>query len=534
MKETKVDAIVIGAGFGGLYALHKLRNILGLNAKILEKGTAVGGVWHWNRYPGAKCDTESHVYRYSFDKDTPKKLGWNSRYIDQPQMQLYLEAIAERYNLVSSIKLSTTVVSCEWSSVEHLWTIETFKGETFKCRYLITALGALSSSVLPQIKGLDNFRGSIVHTSDWPKDLDLRDLRVGVVGTGSTGAQVITAIAPIVKHLTVFQRSAQFIVPAGDSSLTAEQLEVDDTNFEEFWDFNRNTRVACGFSESNISAMSVDEDTRRKIFEEYWRRGNGFKFMFETFGDIVSNPEANKAARDFINEKIDQIVADRKTAELLKPKQLYAKRPVACNDYYETFNRSNVSLVDISVNAFKSADGSRIIMSSGEEYSLDVLICATGFDAVEGSYKKINIKADTYSLSDHWSNTPRSSYGITISNFPNLFMVYGPFSVFSNLACGIEAQVDYISDIILYNENLDTDVMATSSAEDDWRELCNQLAEYTLFPKVKSWIFGGNVKGENRDVLFYFGGLGEYRKLLKESRQNSFPELLFTSREKGA
>ncbi|NJP27328.1 NAD(P)/FAD-dependent oxidoreductase [Microbispora sp. SCL1-1] len=498
--------------------LHKLRNELGLRVRAFDRAGGVGGTWYWNRYPGAMSDVEGFVYRYSFDKQMLQEWNWTTKYTPQRELLAYLEAVVAKHDLGRDIQLNTGIESAVFDESRGVWTVGTDTGESFTARYVVTALGPLSTANIPDIKGRDRFRGRIVHTGSWPDDLTIEGRRVGVVGTGSTGTQFACAAAKVAGHLTVFQRSAQYCVPSGHGPVTEEHVAEVRASYDRIWEQVRNSRVACGFEESDVPAMSVSEEERRRVFQEYWDKGNGFRFMFGTFSDIATDPEANEAAAEFIRSKIREIVKDPETARKLTPSDFYAKRPICNPDYYEIFNRDNVSLVSIKETPIKEITPTGVLTEDGVEHELDILVFATGFDAVDGSYKRMDIRGrDGVPIRDHWDDGPTSYLGVATHGFPNLFMVLGPNSAFSNLPPGIETQVEWIGDLIrTAEENGTTVIEATRDAEDEWTETCRKLADYTLFPKVKSWIFGANIPGKKNRVMFYFAGLASYRLKLGE------------------
>jgi len=517
-RKPAIDAIVIGTGIAGIYALHKLGNELKLKVRGFEKGAGVGGTWFWNRYPGARSDTESFVYRYSFDQETYDGWNWTQKYASQGQMLAYLNAVVDRHGLRPLIRFNTRVVAATFDEARGVWAVETSDGEVVEARYLVTSVGVLSKLNKPDLPGLDRFEGRQVHTGAWPDDLSLEGRKVGVIGTGSTGVQFIPAAAAVAGHLTVFQRSAQYCVPAGNDQLSPDFIREYRANFGGYWDQLRQTRIACGFAEAGVAAMSVSAEERTRVFQEHWDAGNGFRFMFGTFCDIAIDPAANEAACDFIREKIATIVTDPATAAKLSPREPYAKRPVCADGYYETYNRPNVELVDLKANPIAEVNKRGVRTADGKQHDLDVLVYATGFECVEGSYREMRIAGrDGKLLVDHWGDRPCSYLGISVHGFPNLFMVLGPNSVFSNLAPAIETQVDWIAHLVGRAEQLgqltvDTD----ATAEDEWTVQCEHMAAYTLFPQVKSWIFGANIEGRPNRVLFFFGGLAAYREKLAE------------------
>ena len=524
MNDTKTadfDAIVIGTGFGGIYMLHKLRNELGLTTRAFEKGGGVGGTWYFNRYPGAKSDTEGFVYRYSFDKDLLQEWDWTTRYLDQPDILDYLNHVVDRFDLRRDIQLNTEVTSAMFDEQRDVWQVRTSTGEYFTSRYLVTALGLLAKTNIPDIAGIDSFGGTLTHTNAWPDDLDLTGKRVGVIGTGSTGVQFIVAASEMADHLTVFQRSPQYIVPSGNGPV--EQAEVDKTkeNFDAIWDQVFNSVVAFGFEESGIEAMSVSEEERKRIFQENWDKGNGFRFMFGTFADVATNREANEAAAAFIRSKIAETVKDPETARKLTPTDLYAKRPLCNEGYYETYNRDNVELVSIKENPIEEITPAGVRTADGVEHELDVLVFATGFDAVDGNYRSMELRGrGGRHINEHWAGGPTSYLGVSKADFPNMFMILGPNGPFTNLPPSIEAQVGWIGELIGHAERSGVStVEPTREAEEGWTATCQEIANMTLFPKAESWIFGANIPGKENAVMFYMAGIGAYRQQLQKSTQ---------------
>ncbi|UUS33460.1 NAD(P)/FAD-dependent oxidoreductase [Streptomyces changanensis] len=515
---TDFDAIVVGAGFAGIYMTHKLRDELGLRVRTFEKGSGVGGTWHWNRYPGAMADVEAFVYRYSFDKEMLQEWDWKTRYIPQAEILAYLEAVVERHDLARDIQLETGVTSAVYDEDRDVWAVTTTDGGSHTARYLVTALGPLSKTNLPDIPGRDTFEGVMVHTGAWPEDLTIDGKRVGVVGTGSTGTQFVCAAARTAEHLTVFQRTPQYVVPSGNGPVTEEYVAGVKADYDRIWDQVRNSRVGCGFEESQTPAMSVSEEERRRVFEEGWRVGNGFRFMFGTFGDIAVDPAANEAAAAFIRSKIKEIVKDPETARKLTPTDYYARRPICNEGYYEAFNRDNVTLVSVRENPIREITPKGVVTEDGVEHELDVLVFATGFEAMDGGYQVIDIRGrGGEPIQRHWAEGPSSYLGVAVSGFPNMFMVYGPNSAFSNLPPGIETHVEWIAELIGLVENGDaTAIEATAEAEAGWTATCEETAAYSLFSRVDSWIFGTNIPGKKRSVMFFFGGLAEYRRRLRE------------------
>ena len=516
-KEVNFDAVVVGAGFGGLYSVHKLRNELGLNVRAYDNGSDVGGTWYWNRYPGALSDTESFLYRLSFDKELLEEGDWKHNYLTQPEILDYLNKVADWFDLRRSYQFNTKVTSTYFNEENNYWEVTTDKGETVTAKFLITGLGLLSATNVPNFKGLETFKGEQYHTARWPQDVDLKGKRVGIIGTGSTGVQVIIDIAPKVEHLTVFQRTPQYSVPIGlKVQSEAEKAEIK-ANYEEIWKQAKSSAVAFGFEESTVPAVSVSKEEQERVFEEAWNIGGGFRFMFGTFSDIATNPEANEAAAEFIRKKIRQIVKDPETARKLTPTGLYAKRPLCDNGYYDTYNRDNVSLVSVKETPIVEITP-KGVRTTDSEYELDVLIFATGFDAVDGNYTKIDMRGrDGITMKEKWADGPTGYLGMMNTHFPNHFMILGPNGPFTNLPPSIETQVEWISDTVKYmNENNISTIEPKQEAEDEWITTCQTISDQTLFSKGESWIFGANIPGKKNTVMFYLGGLGNYRKALEE------------------
>jgi len=520
------DAIVIGAGFGGLYTVHKLRDEQGLKVKAFDNAPDVGGTWHWNRYPGALSDTETFVYGYSFDKELLQEWPLVNRYTTQPEILKYLKSFADRYDLRRTYDFDTKVTSARFNEYTKLWNVVTDKGERFTAQYLVTGLGLLSAINLPNIHGIERFAGQLIHTGDWPSEgVDFTGKRVGVIGTGSTGTQVITAIAPEVGHLTVFQRSPQYTVPVNQRPLTDDEVRDIRANYDAIWEQVMGSGVAFGFAESTTPAAEVSAEERDRVFESAWQKGGGFRYMFETFSDIAVDPDANEAAAAFIRKKISEIVTDPETAAKLTPHDLYAKRPLCDSGYYATYNRDNVSLVDVKANPIVEITPTGVRTVDGVEHELDVLVFATGFDAVDGNYIKIDIRGrNELQIKDKWSDGPNSYLGTVNDGYPNMFMILGPNGPFTNLPPSIETQVDWFTEMIKDTRAQGKAVIEVKKeAVDGWSDTCEEIANFTLFPKAESWIFAANIPGKKNAIQFYLGGLGAYRGLLQEEREGGYP-----------
>lgn len=524
----ELDALVVGLGYGGIYTLHHLHNELGLDVAGIDKAGGVGGTWYWNKYPGALSDSESFVYQYSFDKSLFEDNTWTTKFVTQPEILQYLNGVVDRYDLRRLTQLETAMTSAVFDEESGTWTVETDRGTTFRAKVLVTGLGLLSATNVPDFPGMDDFEGRLVHTGAWPEDLDITGKRVGVIGNGSTGGQVITAMAPQVGHLTSFQRTPQYSVPAGNRPLTDDELREQDEKFHEKWDQVWNSSLAMGFVESEAETFAIPAGEREKVYEWAWNEGGGFRFMFETFADIATDPAANEEAATFIRRKIGEIVKDPETARKLTPTDLYARRPLCDSGLYETFNRDNVDLVRIDETPIKHLTEKGIVTEDGVLHELDILVLATGFDAVDGNYKRTDIRGrGGEQLKEHWADAPTSYLGMTTANFPNMFMILGPNGPFTNLPPSIETQVRWIGKAA---QHILTDGVGWMDVKPEtevaWTETCADIADQTLFPKAASWIFGANIPGKTRTVMFYLGGLKTYRELIDAEASDGFPSFV--------
>ena len=430
----------------------------------------------------------------------------------------------DRFDLRRHFRFGTEVKSAVYLEDEALWQVTTDAGEVYRATYVVNAVGLLSAINLPKLPGMDTFEGEIIHTAAWPEGKDLAGRRVGVIGTGSTGQQVITALAPEVEHLTVFVRTPQYSVPVGKRPVTTQQIDEIKADYEQIWSQVKGSGVAFGFEESTVSAMSVSAEERRRVYEKAWEYGGGFRFMFETFADIATDEEANETAASFIRNKIAETIEDAETARKLTPTGLFARRPLCDDGYFQVFNRPNVEAVAIKENPIREITPKGVVTEDGVLHELDALVFATGFDAVDGNYRRMDILGrNSLNINDHWDGQPTSYLGVATANFPNWFMVLGPNGPFTNLPPSIETQVEWISDTIKYAElNGVRAIEPTPEAELEWTELCTTIANMTVFTKVESWIFGANIPGKKPSVLFYLGGLGNYRGVLEDVTDNGY------------
>ncbi|WP_178917723.1 NAD(P)/FAD-dependent oxidoreductase [Natronomonas gomsonensis] len=527
-ETTDFDAVVVGAGFSGLYMLHRLRE-LGLSVRVYEKGDGVGGTWYWNRYPGARCDSESHIYCYSFDEDLYEEWEWSERYPEQPEILEYLNFAADELDLRRDIAFETEVTSASYDDDAATWTIETADGERVETRFFISAVGCLSEPFKPDFDGLDTFEGEWYHTARWPHDgVDLDGQRVGVIGTGSTGIQFISETASRAGHLTVFQRTPNYAVPARNRPLEAEEYEEIRENYDAIWEQARNSRLGMPFDPDENSARGLSEAEIHDILEDRWQQG-GFRFLhaFEP-GHVLSNADTNAIISEFIREKIRERVDDPDTAEKLVPTDhpYGAKRPpMDYNDYYGTYNRDDVSLVDVEENPITeiTPDGVR---TTADEYDLDVLVFATGFDAMTGALLAMDIRGrDGLPLEEKWADGPTTYLGLGMHDFPNLFTITGPQSpsVLTNMPMSIEQHVEWITDCIAYMDREGYDrIEATAESEQQWVSQTNMLADNMLFSEAKSWYRGENVPGKPSIFTPFPGGLEMYRGICERVAEDDY------------
>ncbi|KAH8817156.1 cyclohexanone monooxygenase [Xylogone sp. PMI_703] len=526
--ERSIDALVVGAGFSGIYQLYRLRE-MGFSVKVIDMAGDVGGTWYWNRYPGAMSDTESFVYRYSWDKEDLKTYPWSHHYLKQPDILAYLTHVVDKYDLRRDMQFNTELLSADWNESTKVWHVEVSSGETYLARYLVTALGLLSKPNYPNIPGLDSFKGEMCHTAAWKPDTELTGKRVGIIGCGSTGVQVITDIASRVKTLTCFQRHPQYSVPSGDGPVDPKYRSWVNENYDDIFDQVKNSICGFGFVESTVPFEQVSPEKRDEIFEELWNKGNGFRFMFGGFCDIATNKKANEAACQFIRKKISQIVKDPEKARKLTPHDWYARRPLCDGGYYEQFNRENVDIVDLKETPITAITPNGIQTGDGVVHELDLIIFATGFDAVEGNYNRVRIKGrGGQTLKEHWEPQGPTSYlGVAVPGFPNLFMITGPQGPFTNIIPAVEAHVGLISSCIEQAEksrktNGQSVIEASPEAEKEWFEECDKAVEGSLFKETSSWIFGCNIAGKKFATRFYFGGLASYYKYVQSMINDGF------------
>ena len=530
------DALVVGAGFAGLYALHKLRNEMGLSVRVYEAGDGIGGTWYWNRYPGARSDTSSWIYCYSFDEELLQEWQWSERYPQQHEVLSYLEHVAERFDLNRDIQLGTRVTAATFDEVSERWEVRTDTGEVVSARFVITALGALSAANVPDVPGMENFAGERYHTAEWPHEgVDFSGKRVGLIGTGATGIQVATEIAEQADHLTVFQRTPNYAVPLGNHPLDAESRRRYKENYHEIWEWVRHNFSGHDYDFIGKNLQDATPEERERAFRERWDRG-GFGLWIGNYDDILENRESNAAVSEWVRERIAERVEDPETAEKLIPRN-YAfgtKRVPLENGYYEIFNRDNVELVDLKESPLEEITPTGVRTRDGQ-YEFDALVFATGFDAMTGPYNKIDIRGrGGQRLRDKWAQGPRTYLGLMSADFPNLFTITGPQSpsVLTNMPVAIEQHVEWISGIIRHMRNGGLGVVEpTPEAEDAWVDHSQEVAHATLLPESATWYMGANIPGKPQVFLPYLGGLGPYRQRCDEVAENEYEGFAFANRE---
>ena len=525
--RESLDAVIIGAGISGMYQLHKLRDELSLDVKVLEAGSGVGGTWYWNRYPGARFDSESYSYGYSFSDELLEEWNWNEHFSPQPDNLKYLEFVADKFNLRPNIEFNTRVLAAHYDNDRNLWRITTDGGQSTSCKFLISAVGVLSTPFVPEIPGLENFKNPSWHTAEWPREnVSLEGKRVGVIGTGATAVQMITEIAKNVGQLTVFQRTANFCKPIGNRPITAEEQVQIKKDYPKIFQRCRETFGSFLADFEKKSAFDVTREEREARYEELWNEP-GFGFWLGTYEDILTDPKANETQAEFVRNKIRSRVNDPKVAEMLCPKghPFGTKRVPLENGYYEVYNQANVELVDIKNTPIEIVTEGGL-RTTEQEFEFDILILATGFDTVTGSLDRIDIRGrDGLALKDKWSDGPKTYLGMGSFGFPNLFTVVGPHNgaTFCNIPRCIEQNVEWVSDCIKYlTENEISRIEVNQDAEDEWTDHVQEVVKGTLFPEADSWFMGANIPGKKRQMYLYAGGSPLYRERCDNVAANNY------------
>lgn len=525
------DAIIIGAGVSGLYALHHLRE-MGLTARVFDGASDIGGTWWYNRYPGARVDGPgSPFYCYTFSDELMQEWDWAETQSKQSDVLKYLEHVADKFDLRRDIQFDTWVQDARYDEVAQRWTIETRSGEYASAQYLICAVGALSKANRPNIAGINDFAGECYHTGSWPHDpVSFEGKRVAVIGTGSSGVQSIPEIAKEASHLTVLQRTAQFTFPAGNRPLTDDDLDDVRSNWDALIEKMR--AHGGGFPAGPNPSRSALDDTpeeREALYESLWEQGS-FQIFLKLYSDIAVNEESNKTLSDFVRKKISEIVDDAETARKLSPDHfVMTKRPILDAGYFETYNRDNVDLIDLRDDAIVRFTPTSVITESGE-HPIDMLVLATGYDAISGSMLRLNPKGrGGVSLKERWDERYHNYLGMTIGGFPNLFMIHGPGSpgVFYNMPLGAERQMDWIGKCMdhLREKELGS-VEPVADSEQAWFDEVTTIANFTLFPRTDSWWTGANVEGKPRYFSAYLGGAMYYDRIA-DVAANDFAGFVF-------
>ena len=514
------DAIIIGAGISGMYQLYRLRQ-LGLTARVYEAGTGVGGTWYWNRYPGCRFDSESYSYGYSFSEELLQEWDWSEHFAAQPETLRYLNHVADKFDLRRDIQFNARIASATYDETENCWEIRTENGSRARAKFLITAIGVLSAPQMPNIKGLEDYKGEWYHTGLWPHTpVNFTGKRVGVIGTGATAVQLITAIAKEVGHMTVFQRTANYCAPLRNTPIDPETQKKIKASYPEI--FKRCSETPAGFLHDFDPrlAMEVSPEERQAFYEKIWAEP-GFSKWLGVFRDVLSDLKANETFAEFVRNKIRERVKDPKVAEKLAPKDhpFGTKRVPLESGYYEVYNQDNVVLVDLHETPIERITP-KGVKTSAAEYEFDMIIFATGFDAVTGAFNRIDIRGKGgQALKDKWADGPHTYLGLQSAGFPNLFTLVGPHNgaTFCNIPRCIEQNVEWVTECIRYmHEHNYKRIEATLEAEDAWTEHVAEAAARTLLPMADSWFMGANTPGKPRNFLLYAGGSPNYRKKCEE------------------
>ncbi len=514
-----VDAVIVGAGFSGLYLLHRCRKA-GISTRCFERGDGVGGTWYWNRYPGARCDVESMQYSYGFDNDLQQEWDWPEKFSAQPDIMAYANHVADRFDLKRDIDFETEVRAAHYDEAKRLWQIETGTGERVNAKYFIMATGCISTAQIPKFEGLADYKGKTYHTGAWPHEtVSFKGQRVAVIGTGSSGIQAIPVIAQEADHLTVFQRQANFSIPSRNHPMTADYAQSWKQDYPEKRQEMRYMPNGVLRELNDQSTLAVSEEERNRVYEERWKiGGSGF---LGAFNDILTNKEANDTMAEFVRNKIRATVKDPVTAEILCPKThpIGTKRLCVDTGYYETYNRDNVELVDVSQTPIERLTEKGLIVN-GRQFEFDAIVFATGFDAMTGTLFNVDIRGrNGLALKDKWYAGPRTYLGLMTEGFPNLFMVTAPGSpsVKSNMITSIEQHVDLVADTLIHMRDHRLEVMEPDlEAENEWVDHVQEVAYKTLFPQANSWYMGANIPGKPRLFMPYIAGVGAYRRICEQ------------------
>ena len=531
--QADYDVIAVGAGFAGLGLIHHMREA-GLSIQVFDKASDIGGTWAWNHYPGAASDSECYYYCLTFSKEILQEWKWSVRYPGWEENQRYMHFVADKCDMWPHIQLNTEIVSADFQEGRGLWLVKTGAGEEYTCKYFVSAMGMISEPVIPKFKGMENFKGACFHSARWPEGLDYEGKRIGIIGAGSTTVQMLPVTAKTAKSVTVFQRTANFVMPAVQKPMTPEWDKEIKENYDDIIAKCRNHVFGMAF-DSPVGRTIADTPPEevQKILEEHWPRGS-FRFVFETFDDLLGDPESNKVAGDFVIKKMKERVNDPEIAEMLTPKgyPFFAKRPPLDHNYFEAYNRENVKLVDINDREPIVEFTETGIHTTKNEYEFDIVVLATGFQAYTGAQEALPIRGrNGLLLRDKWDAVSSSILGVFVAEFPNLFMITGPQAPFANLPTSIEQNIKYIVDCVKKMESEGYDLCEPQQkAEDDWVQHVAEVHEQTLMAqgdKVHSWMMGANLEDRAPRVLIYFGGANVYYDLMRTSVDSGFPEVQF-------
>lgn len=527
------DVIIVGAGFAGIYGIHRFRDQLGLDVHAFDAASDVGGTWYWNRYPGARVDIESVHYSYSFDEELQQEWRWSERFPAQPEILRYLNHVADRHDVRKEITFNTRVTAVTWNDAASHWEVTTDDGVVTTARWFVSGGGTLTVPKTPEFPGVETFAGRVLQTGRWLEELDLSGQRVGVIGTGSTGIQVISEVSKEARSLTVFQRTPNYATPIGNYPTDPVEEAAEKARYGEIRAASRNHFLGVPYEDVQPSATAVSAQERREVFDDRWERG-GFRLFIDSYGDILTDQAANDTAAEYIRDRIRERVQDPATAELLCPTTYPygTKRPPLETDYYEAFNRESVSVVDVRSNAIAAVVPEGVRLADGTVHELDVLVMATGYDACTGPLLAMNITGrEGVRLADEWAEGPQTYLGLTVSGFPNLFTVTGPQSpsVLYNMPLAIEDHIDFVADTITHMRRHGHLVVDTSrQAQEQWVHEVDAVADMTLLPgSTTSWYMGANIPGKPRRPLVYLGGAPRYRAICDNVQRNGYRGFAF-------
>lgn len=537
-QKPDFDVIAIGAGFAGLALIHYIREA-GLSIRVFDKADDIGGTWTWNRYPGAMTDSESYYYCLTFSPELLQEWKWSRRYPDWKETHNYFRFVADKCDMWPDIQLNTEIVEAAYQQDSNLWQVTTADGDSYTCKYFISAMGMISQPVIPKIDGMDRFQGPLFHSARWPEGLEWEGKRIGIIGAGATTVQMVPAMCEKAESVTVFHRTANFILPAMQAPMTEEWEKEIKENYDEIVAKCRNHVFGMAFDTADGRlAVETPPEERERIFEEKWT--GSFRWVFETFEDLLANPEANRMASEFIIRKMRERIKDPEVADILVPKiddyPLFAKRPPLDHGYLECFDRDDVHLVDIRDEGEPIVEiTEKGVRTTKNEYEFDIIVLATGFSAYTGALEAFPIRGVSgQTLAEKWQETSKSIMGVCVADFPNMFVVTGPQAPFANLPTSIEQNAIWITNCIKKMESEGYDVcIPKPEAEEEWSKHVAEVHNATLMnegDKVHSWMMGANLETKPPRVLIYFGGANNYYDKLDESANEGFPELEFQKR----